>query len=60
MTTTITVNNLSELKAVAAFNGDTVNTAELEISFPYPYEVEVPEGEKEELSFEDFKETYLT
>lgn len=61
MKTTVIVNDLTELIAVATFAGVEINVAEISVSFPYPFEIdhEIEIGENEEMTFDEFKSKYL-
>lgn len=59
MKTTVIVNDLAELKAVAQHFGIEVKASSLSVSFPCPFEIHDLMIENEELTFEQFKEKYL-
>lgn len=61
MKTTVIVNDLAELIAVATFAGVEINVAEISVSFPYPFVIDhqIEIGENEEMTFDEFKSKYL-
>lgn len=59
MKTTVIVNDLAELKAVAQHFGMDVKASSLSVSFPLPFEINDLFVENQDLTFEQFKEKYL-
>jgi hypothetical protein len=57
----IICNSITDLKAIGDYAGFTVNTSELEISFPHHLELRTLKGEQlteETITMEEFKKRY--